>query len=179
MAGMKWHVLLGVAAGLALVIGMFSPAGSALQKALFAIGAPLLGVTAYVGKQKMFTALQAVATAGAWMAFFPAAHEAIKYAVLLVAALVAVAYLVRENYYGSDEFGWLGTAGLLCFAGGFATTAASHAIAFDLLFIAGGAALSVYSILDFSRHKVKIALIWAVLNALLVVNPLLGLLSLL
>ena len=174
---MKWHVLLGIMAGTLLVAGTFSPAASLLQKALFAIGAPLLGITAYADKQRMFTALQAVATVGAWTALFPALPEAANYAVLAAAAVLAVAYLVRGEYYKADRFGWLGTLGLLCFAAGFATSAASHAVAFELLFITGGTALAVYSLLDFIDYKVRIALIWAVLNALLAINPALSLLK--
>ncbi len=169
--------MLGIAAGLLLVAGTFSAAGSLLQKALFAIGAPLLGITAYVDKQKMFTALQAVATVGAWIAFFPPVPETARYAALAAAAMLAIAYLVRGGYYSSDRFGWLGSIGLLCFAAGFATSPISHTFAFDLLFIAGGTTLAAYSMLDFIIYKVKIALIWVVLNALLVVNPLLGLLG--
>jgi len=165
-------------AGALLIAGTFSVAGSLLQKALFAVGAPLLGVTAYVDKQKMFTALQAVATIGAWMSFFPALPGVAKYAILLSAGIIGIAYLVKGKYYKTDRFGWLGTIGLLCFAAGFATSAAFHTLAFSLLFIAGGTTLAIYSTLNFISYKVRIALIWVVLNALLVLNPLLSLLGL-
>ena len=48
-----------------LVLGTFAPAGSLLQKMLFLLPAPVLGYTAYVAGQRMFTALQAVVTVGA------------------------------------------------------------------------------------------------------------------
>jgi len=178
MAKLEWHVALGIAAGCLLVVGTFSAGGSVAQKVLFALGAPLLGVTAYAARQKMFTALQAVATVGAWVAFFPGLPEAAKYVVLLCAAILGIAYLVKEDYYQADSFGWLGSIGLLCFAVGFATSAAQHQLAFDLLFIVGGTTLAAYSLLSFIKYKVGVALIWVVLNILLVVNPALSLLKL-
>lgn len=173
----KWPLIIGIIAMVLLVIATLLEGGSDTQKILFLIGVPTLGITAYMDKQKMFTVLQSVVTIGAILAFFPTVSEEIKYVILLGGALLGIVYLFKLKYYKEDKFGWIGTVGLLSIAAGLATNAILHPIWFNFFLGAGGSIVAVYSTLNFFRYKVKIALIWIVLNVLFAINPILNLLK--
>ena len=175
----KWPLVVGIIAMLLLVTGTLSEGGSTIQKILFVIGAPALGITAFMDKQKMFTALQTVATIGAVLAFFPEFPETLKYAVLLGAGIIGIFYLLKTRYYKEDRFGWLGSVGLLSIAAGFATNAVTYPVLFSVFLGAGGLIVALYSALNFYHYRVKIALIWIVLNILFSINPILNLLKIL
>ncbi|MFC2175041.1 hypothetical protein ACFLQ2_04220 [archaeon] len=172
---LDWPLVVGIIAMVLLVAGTVSEGGSVIQKVLFVIGAPALGVTAYANKQKMFTALQSVATVGAVLAFFPVVPGVLRYVTLVGAGLLGVAYLFKTGYYKEDKFGWIGTIGLLCIAAGFATNATLHLLWFSLFLGVGGLVVAAYSALNFFHYKIKIALIWVVLNVLFSVGPILNL----
>jgi len=158
---------------LLLVAGTLAEGGSLLQKILFLIGAPALGITAYVDKQKMFTVLQAVATLGAVLAFFPSVSEAARYCLMGAVAIVGLAYLVRRGYFSSDRWGWLGSAGLILIAMGFATDPVSSPLLFGIFLGVGGLAVAAYSAISFFHYKVRIAVMWLVLNVIFSINPIL------
>jgi hypothetical protein len=169
----KVSLIIGIAAMVVVVIATVLEGGSEAQKILFVIGVPTLGVVAYVDKQKMFSVLQSVATVGAVLAFFPTIPEIARYVLLVGASLVGIAYLFKAHYYSTDKFGWLGTIGLLSIAAGLATNAILYPMWFGFFLGAGGVVVAIYSTLNFFKYKVKIALIWVVLNIMFSINPLL------
>ena len=167
---MKWHEYLGILAGLFIIAGTLFYPGSLEQRLLFLLGAPLLAVTAYVDRQKMFTALQGVVTTGAIIAFFDIS-VLWRYAILLSVALLSIVYLIKTDYYNTDKYGWIGTIGLLCFAMAFAAGGSIHPAIFSSLLIVGGLSLTIYSIFNFVVYKTRIALIWVFLNLVLIITP--------
>lgn len=172
-------LIIGIIAMILLVVGTIAHGGSLIQKILFVIGAPILGITAFANKQKMLTALQLVATIGAIIVFFPIISEIGKYLILVGASLIAIIYLIKSDYYKTDKYGLIGSIGLLFIAGGFATDATIHLVLFSILLGVGGLIVALYSWLNFVHYKTKIALIWVVLNIIFSINPILNLLKLL
>ena len=66
-----------------LIIGTLVEGGTLVQKLLFVIGSPILGLTAYLNKQKMFTTLQIIVTIGAILAFFNNISVILNYTVMI------------------------------------------------------------------------------------------------
>lgn len=175
----KWSLVIGIIAMILIVIATLLEGGSDIQKILFVIGVPVLGIIAYINKQKMFTVLQSVGTIGAMLAFFPTIPEVVRYVILIGAGLLGVAYLFKSKYYKKDKFGWLGTIGLLSIAAGLATSATLYPMWFSAFLGVGGLTVAIYSTLNFFHYKVKIAIIWIVLNILFSANPILNLIKML
>ena len=173
----NWTLIVGVAAMALLVWGTFAEGGSLTQKVLFVIGAPVLGVTAFFNKQKMFTVLQLVASVGAVLGFFTETPSLVRYSIMLGVAVISFGYLLKAKYYSTDKWGIIGTIGLICFACAFATDAAAEALIFNSLMITGGVLVAFYSSTSFFIQKVRIAAIWVILNLLLIINPLVFILS--
>ena len=134
------------------------------QKILFLLGAPILGITAYANQQKMFTTLQLIATLGAVVAFFPNLSETIKYSLMISGVLLALFYLTKRKYFEQDKWGWLGSIGLICIAFGFATDSNLSPFWFGFFLGLGGLIVAAYSAIGFFHYKIKIALIWLILN---------------
>ena len=168
----RFSLPIGIVAMILLVIGTFMPSGSLQQKVLFVIGAPTLGLTAYLNKQKMFTVLQAVVTMGAILGFFSTAPAILRYAIMLGSAALGISYLIKVSYSKVDKWWPIGGLGLLGFAFSFATNAIAYPTIFNLLIIFGGALMAIYSTIGFFKLKIKIAAIWLILNILLTINPL-------
>ncbi|MDO8554292.1 MAG: hypothetical protein Q7S22_05770 [Candidatus Micrarchaeota archaeon] len=169
----KWSLFIGVFAMILLVAGTLSESGSLLQKFLFLIGAPILGITAYVDKQKMFTTLQVIASLGALIAFFPNLSDAVRYGLMIGGTAIALFYLIKIKYFKEDNWGWLGSVGLICIAFGFATNANLSPLWFGLFLGAGGLLVAAYSTISLFHYKIKIALIWLILNIIFSINPIL------
>lgn len=171
------YLIIGLAAMLILILGTLAENGSQLQKILFIIGAPTLGITAYANKQKMLTALQLVATLGATIAFFPDVPAVVKYLMMGGAIVLSLAYLTKSKYFATDKFGLIGSIGLASIALGLATNALSSPFLFGIFLGLGGLIVAVYSLIQFVHYNVKIALLWVVLNILFSINPLLMLIK--
>lgn len=167
----KWSLKIGICAMILVVLGTLVEGGSLIQKLLFVIGAPVLGFTAYLNKQKMFTTLQAVVTIGAVLAFFGGVPAILKYVIMAGSALFGVGYLIKTNYSKKDVFWPLGGIGLLSIAFGLATNAMAYPVLFNSLLMAGGILIAIYSAIGFFHLKIKIAAIWLVLNIIFATNP--------
>lgn len=165
---------------LALVIGiismLFSLSGSLiengvfLQQTLFLIGASGLLATAIMNKQKMYIALQGVIIPGALIGFFeiPADY---KYLILAFPVFIAFAYLLYIKYFKSDIWGFVGSLGLIAIALGFAVNSGSHPFLFNLSLFLGGLFVAIYSAIGFFHYKIRITMLWLVLNVLFVIKP--------
>ena len=169
-------LLIGIIAMILLVAGTIAESGSLLQKILFVVGAPVLGITAYLSKQKMFAILQAVATIGAALAFLMVMPE-LRYAIMLGAAAIGIGYLIKSNHYEKDKWGILGTIGLVLIAIGFATNPLQYPRLFGFLLGFGGMLIAVYSAIGFFHYKIRISLIWLILNVMFSINQILLFLS--
>lgn len=168
----KRSLIIGIIAMILLVVGTLVEGGSLLQKLLFVIGAPVLGFTAYLNKQKMFITLQIVVTIGAILAFFGNLPSFLRYTIMIGSGIIVVGYLIKTNYFKEDVWWPLGGLGLLSIAVGFATNAVAYPILFNLLLGTGGVLVALYSAIGFFHLKVKIAAIWLVLNVIFSINPL-------
>lgn len=168
---------IGIIAMILLVLGTISESGSLLQKIFFIIGAPVLGLTAYLNRQKMFVALQSVAAIGAVLAFFPAVIPELKYAIMIGISIIALCYLIKTNHYKKDPWGILGSLGLILIAIGFATNPLELPRLFGFLLGVGGIFVAIYSAIGFFYYKIRIAIIWFILNIIFSINPMLLLIS--
>ena len=167
----KYSLHVGIFAMILLVAGTFAVGGSLLQKILFLVGVPLLGFSAFLNKQKMYTILQLVVTVAAILAFFDSLPDAFRYGIMLGAGLLGIGYLVKINYFKQDVWWPVAGLGLLSIAAGFATNAALHPVMFNSLLAFGGMLVAAYSAIGFFHFKVKIAIIWLVMNIIFAVNP--------
>ncbi len=168
----KYSLIIGIIAMVLLVVGTVLEGGSLLQKLLFVIGAPALGFTAYLNKQKMFITLQTVVTIGAILAFFGNLPAILRYVVMVGSGVFGIGYLIKTDYFKEDVWWPLGGLGLLSIAVGFATNTAAYPILFNSLLGAGGVLVALYSAIGFFYFKVRIAAIWLVLNIVFSINPL-------
>lgn len=169
----KYSLHIGIFAMVLLVAGTISEGGSLIQKLLFLFGVPLLGLSAYLNKQKMFTVLQAVVTIAAILAFFQNIPDVLRYLLMLGSGLVGIAYLIKINYFKEDIWWPIAGLGLMSIAAGFATNAVTYSVLFNSFLAAGGILVAFYSGIGFFHSKVRIAIIWLVLNILFAANPLL------
>jgi len=163
---------IGVAAMLALIVGVLSEGGSLFQKILFVSATPVLGVLAYVNKQKMLLSMQTVLTISALLAFFSDIPDQIRYLLLIGIAVLSVGYLFRCEYYGKDPWGLIGSAGLLLIAAGYVTNATLYPLLFNSLLGFGGLLFAIYSGIEFWHYKIRIASLWFILNVIFAIKPL-------
>ena len=172
----QWPLFIGIISMVILVLGTIADGGSQLQKILFILGAPILGITAYADKQKMFTILQSIATLGAILAFFQG-FPTIKYGLMSTAVILGLIYLAKTKYFDTDKWGLVGAVGLVCIAMGFATNAISSPFLFGFFLGIGGLLVAIYSAIQYFHYKIKIALIWVILNIIFSISPLLMLIK--
>jgi len=170
-----WSLILGIFAMLLLVWGTFAVQSSFFQKILFLIGAFGLGVTAFFNNQKMFMAIQAVVTIGAVIGFFEQLNQNLRYFIIIGVAVLSLVYLSKINYFKKDKWGVVGSIGLLLFAYAFSINSVENSNLFNELILIGGLLVAFYSSISFFKNKVRIALIWVILNLMLCINPILTL----
>ncbi|GAI38382.1 unnamed protein product, partial [marine sediment metagenome] len=154
------------------VAGTIVEGGSLEQKLLFVIGAPILGFTAYLNKQKMFVTLQIVIVIGAILAFFGSLPASLRYAIMVGSGIFGIGYLIKVNYSKEDVWWPLGGLGLLSIAIGLTTNAVAYPLLFNSLLGTGGVLIALYSAIGFFHLKVRIAAIWLILNVIFSINPL-------
>lgn len=162
----------GIVAMILLIVGVLSEGGSLFQKLLFACATPVLGVIAYINKQKMLVSLQTVLTISALLALVSGVPDQIRYVLLIGVAVLCIGYLFKIKYYGKDPWGLIGSAGLLLIAAGYVTDAVSQPLLFNALLGFGGLLFAIYSGIEFWHYKIKIASLWFVLNVIFAIKPL-------
>lgn len=126
-----------------------------LQKWSYLIGAFLLLISSSLEKQKFFIILQIIIISGAAVAFapFPPFYKA---AVPIILSILAIIYFIASKQL-KDPLTAFGCAGIALLAAGYAITD-------PIIFFLGSVVLMLYSYLSF-RRGVRIALLWAILNA--------------
>lgn len=168
-----WPILIGIIAMLLLVYGTLSESGSQIQKVLFVVGAPMLGITAYFNKQKIFMVLQLIVTLGAMLAFFPGLERENTYLLMGAAGTLGVHYLNKTKCFKNTEEELSSVVGLILIAFGFATNPVTDPLLFGIFLGFGGLLVALYSAIQFFTYKIKIAIIWLILNILFSINPIL------
>jgi len=168
----KAGLYIGVIAMAILLIGVSSQPASLMQRSLFLIGALMLTLTAYMGRNWMLFVLQIVISLGSLFAFI-GIDDMIKYVVLLGASIIGLSYLRSTNRYEADIWGAVSSAGLFLVAAGFATDAGSHPLLFGLFLGAGSLLVALYSFVDYFYKKHDAAAIWMILNIVFAINPIL------
>ncbi len=160
------------------VVGTIVEGGSLAQKILFLIGASCLISTAIYNSQKMFIALQGVILVGAVLGFFQDISNEWKYVIMGGASVLAVGELIRKKYFNKDPWGIIGSAGLFCIALGFAINASQNPFIFNALLLSGGVFVAIYSAIGFFYYRVRISILWLILNVVFAVNPFIELINL-
>lgn len=173
----KYSLIIGIIAMTFLIAGTIVQGGSLLQKSLSLVGATMLAFTAYLNKQKMFIVIQIIVSIGAILAFFSSLPDILRYSLLLGGVIFGIGYLIKIKYSKEDAWWPLGGLGLLFIAVGFATNAVVHPILFNSLLAVGGILVALYSAVGFFHFKVRIAIIWLVLNIIFGIIPLITILS--
>jgi len=168
----KHSLAIGTGAMILIIMGTVVEGGSLLQKLLFVIGALILGFVAYLDKQKVLLTLEIIVIIGAILAFCSFLPPFSRYVVLGGAGIIGVVYLIRIKFSKEDVWWPIGGAGLLFLAVGLATDAVSAPILFNSLLGIGGILIAIYSAIGFFYLRVKIAIIWLILNLIFVINPL-------
>ncbi len=153
------NVIIGVIGMLLVIYGTLLPVGTP-QKAYYLIGAGLMLVSAILERQQFFIILELIIVAGTAIAF---AHisNLYKEALPLALSFAALTYLGFRGEL-KDKLTLFGGMGIIVLALGFAITN-------PLVYLVGGALLTVYSYFSWKRG-VRIAIIWAVLNAVFVLT---------
>lgn len=153
---LNWSAVhIGVIGLLCAIIGNMYPA-TMLQKHLYLGGGVLLMVSALIEKQEYFIALEVVVIVCALLAYLPD-HGTLKMAVPLLLSLFSVGYLYYRGLLKSPA-SLLGVVGLVFLGLGYATLN-------PVIYLIGGIALTAYSAISYYQG-VKIALLWAILNAI-------------
>jgi len=171
-AAPAWTFYFGIVAMFLLLVGVISQPASLLQKSLFLIGALMLTITAYLNVQWMLFVLQVVISLGAIIAFM-GMGEIVNYTLLLGAALIGTAGLVRAKHFKSDPWSIVSCVGLFLVAAGIATDAIAHQLFFGLFLGVGSLLVALYSFVDYYFKKDNIAIIWFILNLVFAINPIL------
>lgn len=171
-------LIIGIIGMCVSVVGTLVEGGSILQKVLFLIGASCLISTAIYNSQKMFIALQGVILVGAVLGFFKEIPVEWKYVIMGGASILAIGELIRKKYFNKDPWGIAGSAGLFCIALGFAINASENPFIFNLLLLSGGIFVALYSAIGFFYYRVRISMLWLILNVVFAINPFLELIKL-
>lgn len=156
----------------ASVAGTFAVGGSLLQKCLFLGGACGLLFSAVVNRQTMFVALQGVILTGAILGFFGTVPVEWKYGIMAVPVVCAFAYLIWVKYFQKDLWGILGSLGLIFIALGFAINVVDYPWLFNLFLALGGLTVAIYSGIGFFYYRIRITVLWLILNVVFSVKPL-------
>lgn len=152
----KWSAIhIGVIGLLCAIIGNMYPA-TMLQKHLYLAGGVLLMISALIEKQEYFITLEVVVIVSALLAYLPD-HGTLKMAVPLLLSLFSIGYLYSRGLLKSPA-SLLGVAGLVFLGLGYATLN-------PYIYLCGGVVLTAYSAISYYQG-VRIALLWAILNAI-------------
>lgn len=158
--GYYWlNLLLGILGMAIACYGNLLPF-SVAQKICYFVGALLLLLSSILEKQLFFIVLQIIIASGAGIALLtiPPSYKA---AFPIVLSILAIVYFVKQRQL-QDKVMSLGVLGIAVLAAGYAITKPS-------VYFLGASLLMVYSFLSY--HKgVKIALLWAVLNAVFAIT---------
>lgn len=157
----KLNLSVGIAGMILVIMGTLLLPGSH-QKLFFLVGASLMLLSAALERHVFFVILQSVIVLGSVVALLPVSGL-IKHIVPIIISLAAIGYFYRTNQLG-DGLTIAGCAGLIAVGLGFA-------ISEPFVYFIGGVLLAIYSYGSFKRGA-KIAIVWAILNAVFALTSL-------
>ena len=169
--------IIGIFAMLLLIYAIsFLSLGSMLQRLLLFAGALMLLAVAYAHKQRVLIAVELVVVTGGIVSLLP-----ISLAVVLITmttvSLILIGYLFKVGHYKKEPIGIFGTLGFLMLAFGYAMNFGANTLYAAVGLGLGAVLLMLYSTMHYYLYKVRVQIIWAVLNAAFAISPLLFLLS--
>ena len=151
--------------------------GTLTQKTLFFLGGALLLLAAAESRQNTLIAIETVALAGVLLSFFLLSFSVTMLAMLVVIA-VMLAYFVYIGHYKKHGIEFLGTAGFILLALGYAFNSGDFTLLTSFFFAFGALVIVVYSLFMWRVYKIRLQAIWFVLNLVFMISPLLLFLSL-
>ncbi len=161
-----------IAAMLVLIYAIsFVSFGSILQKTLLVAGAFVLFVVATLGNQKVLQALQLVIVAGALLGFLQL-QPIYSLAVMLIVAVLMVAYLFSIEHYKKEPVGAIGSFGFVLLAIGLAFNTGSNPLITGAALGFGALAIAVYSSASFFLYRIRLQIVWVALNIVFAISPL-------
>ena len=173
----RYALVISIAGMILMIVGAIIEGGCLLQKILFLSGVLTLGLAACLNKQKMFIVMQIVLSIGAVLAFCGWLSLFLRYFIMSGASLIGIFYLIKINFSKKDAWWPLGGMGLLILAVGLATDAINFPILFNSLLLGGGILIATYSAIEYFCFKVKLAIIFLILNLIFSINPLIIILT--
>ncbi len=157
----SWSMIIGTLGLILAIIGNFY-LDSLLQKYLYFFAAVLLTGSAVLEKQTFFIILEIIVVVSTAIAFIPG-YMLFKAAIpLLLSAIFLGNYLSSPQ--NRDILNLTGALGIILLALGYA-------IIHPAIYLAGGVVLTIFSSIAFARG-VRIAILWAILNAVFSVTAL-------
>lgn len=158
--GNYWvNLFIGIIGMLITCYGNLLPYSDA-QKACYLIGSLFLFTSSSLERQPFFIILQIIIASGAAIAFAPI-PALIKESVPSILSIMALGYFYKQGQL-KDK---LTIAGVIAIA----ILAVGYAITEPIIYFSGSFLMMFYSLFSF-RRGVKIALVWAILNAVFVIT---------
>ncbi len=179
-AGLRSEIMfyIGILGMLMLVYAVsFLNSGTPTQRYTFLVGDTILLLVAYESRQKVLVAIQIEILLSIAASFFSSVPLLAYLGVVSLAALAMIAYLYSIGYYRKDRIGVIGTVGFVVLAVGFVLNTGAYKFAVDFAFAFGAVLIAIYSLLSFYFYKVRVQLVFFVLNVAFGIAPLLALLA--
>jgi hypothetical protein len=155
----------------------FLPRASFLQDGVFLIGDIILLIVAIENKQKNLIAIQTVILIGIVLSLFSNGIF-MTTTVILSAIILLIGYLYSVHYYSKEPIGFIGSAGFVLLAIGYALNTGNTQILNSLAFGIGAILVAIYSLLSLLLYKVRVQIVWIILNVVFAIGPLAYLASL-
>lgn len=174
----KLALPIGILGMILVLAGFFIENNLILQQSIFLAGSLGLAFSAIINRQKMYIALQGIIIAGILLGFFEL-EASYKYLIMALPVIVAYAYLIRIKYFKSDSWGILGSLGLIAVAFGYALNSQDYPLLFNIFLFSGGIIVAAYSAIGFFHYKIRITMLWLVLNLAFAIKPAMYLISVL
>jgi len=140
---------------------------SETQKTCYFVGALLLLISSILEKQLFFIVLQIIITSGTGIAF-AVWIPTFKATIPIILSLLAIVYFTKRGQL-QDKTTILGIIAIAVLAAGYAVTK-------PFVYFLGAVLLMAYSFISF-KQGIKIALLWAILNAVFAITAILNLLK--
>ncbi|MFN7098538.1 MAG: hypothetical protein ACK4PR_13440 [Gammaproteobacteria bacterium] len=161
MGKLQIKLLIGLVGMLIVIAGTLVSAGMT-QKVLYLVGAVLMLTSAALERHSFLVILQIVIVSGTVVAF-TSWPEFIKAMIPIMFSIIALLYFYFTHAL-EDWITRIGCAGLIAIALGFADSN-------PFIYLIGGVLLAIYGVGSY-RRGVKIALLWAILNAIFALTSL-------
>lgn len=156
----------------------FLPLASLLQREVFLVAVIILLIVAEASKQKILDAIEIVLFIGIVLALF-SVSQYVTLTAIAISVVILVAYLLKIHYYNKEPIGVIGTVGFVLLAIGYGVNTGNAILLNSFAFSFGAIAVAIYSLMAFILYKVRVQIIWFILNVAFAIGPLIYLLTVL